>query len=79
MPGVWVWLFNQSYKGSSWISQLCGPGAHFLLAALLRLLGRQIMVGTRDSDLFLADEARTQGHGGGETNEEDEACSPLAG
>ena len=78
MPGVWVWLFNQGYKGSGWISRSCGPGSHFLLAALLRLLGRQIMAGTRDSDLFLADETRTRGPTG-ETNEEDEACSPLAG
>ena len=36
--------------------QHSGPGGHFTIAAVLRLISRQILVGARDEDLFIEDE-----------------------
>ena len=43
-------------QNGGWFGAIFGPGAHFIVAALLRFLGRQIVAGTNDADLFLHDE-----------------------
>jgi hypothetical protein len=66
---VWVWLFNQSYssKGLRLLRSL-GPGTHFLVAALFRVVGQIIVRGIHSSDLFIEDDSEDQrGEGGGGT------------
>ena len=47
---------RQAAPGSR-VAAVFGPGGHFLVAALVRLLGRQIVRGARDADLHIEDEA----------------------
>jgi len=59
MPAVWVFLFRLCYeaKGGSALVALVGPGGHFLVAAVVRMLGRQIVCSIDTADLSVEDEA----------------------
>ena len=59
MPAVWVFLFRLCYeaKGGSAAVALVGPGGHFLVAAVVRMLGRQIVCSIDSADLSVEDEA----------------------
>ena len=52
--GIFSWLLRQ--PTDSLIYRVLGPGGHFTIAAVLRLISRQILVGARDEDLFIEDE-----------------------
>ena len=58
MPLVWGGLFSLLLRqpADSLIGRVLGPGGHFTIAAIVRLISRQILVSARDEDLFLEDE-----------------------
>ena len=57
MPALWAWLFRTCYSSgvSKGIATVLGPGTHFIVAGLLRLLGRQIVRGAPSATLFIDD------------------------
>ena len=63
MPLVWggmfSWLLRQ--PSDSLVGRVLGPGGHFTIAALVRLVSRQILAGARSEDLFLEDEDEDEG------------------
>ena len=69
MPLVWggmfSWLLRQ--PSDSLVGRILGPGGHFTIAALVRLLSRQILAGARSEDLFLEDEDEAEAETGTET------------
>lgn len=58
MPAVWVFLFRLCYEAApnSALATVVGPGGHFLFAAVVRLVGRQIVRSIDPLDLSIDDE-----------------------
>lgn len=58
MPLVWGGIFSWLLRrpADSLVGRILGPGGHFTIAALVRVVSRHILVSARDEDLYLEDE-----------------------